>query len=623
MKTEKNVVAAPVQYFPLDRLYLSDMNPRQDADAERIDLLADSIIACGLIQNLAGLADADGRIAIVAGGRRLRALIRAFEKQPDLLDRRPELAEIPVRIAPDETTARAWANVENAVREALNPADEIRAFAKMRDAGADVPTIAKTFATSEAAIYRRLALSDLPAPVLDALKAGKITLNIAKAFTVANDPDLALEVLAEVEGNPHASEHRVKARLQPEAVKLTDRRAAFVGLDAYTAAGGEVTRDLFEENGTYLQNPDLLDRLFAEKLEDAATAIEAEGWKWIEVIPESYVSYNIIEKLTRLYKVEVELTEEQAERYDELAELYQADALDEEGGAELEALQELAEGDYTDEQRQHAGAYVYVDSSGTVDAARGYIRPEDRAAAVEAEVLTGFAASSGHAGKADDAPKSPYNAALVEDMRRARLHAIQAALLAKPELVLDLLAFGLSGRGGAHENVFDIRPDRANITPEKANGLTPEPRLSDESGDHRWLDDEERLVAFTEFQAEGKKARNAALTEGLARTLPYPHRPSALFDHIEASTGADLRHVWTPTAEGFFKRVNADYLDSLMLDLTGCNPTGNGFKSWKAMKKSAKADALEKLFTDPDYQKAWHIDVEKKARIDAWRPGCI
>ena len=51
MKTEKNVVAAPVQYFPLDRLYLSDMNPRQDADAERIDLLADSIIACGLIQN--------------------------------------------------------------------------------------------------------------------------------------------------------------------------------------------------------------------------------------------------------------------------------------------------------------------------------------------------------------------------------------------------------------------------------------------------------------------------------------------------------------------------------------------------------------------------------------------
>lgn len=623
MKTETNVTAAPVQYFPLDRLYLSDMNPRQDADAERIDLLADSIIACGLIQNLAGMADADGRIAIVAGGRRLRALIRAFEKQPDLLDRRPELAEIPVRIAPDETTARAWANVENAVREALNPADEIRAFAKMRDAGADVPTIAKTFATSEAAIYRRLALSDLPAPVLDALKAGKITLNIAKAFTVANDRDLALEVLAEVEGNPHASEHRVKARLQPEAVKLSDRRAAFVGLDAYTAAGGEITRDLFEENGTYLQNPNLLDRLFSEKLEDAAAAIEVEGWKWVEVIPDSYVSYSTTERLSRLYKVEVDLTEEQAERYDELAELHEADALDDEGQAELDALQVLAEGDYTDEQRQHAGAFVYVDSSGAVDAARGYVRPEDRAAAVEAEVLTGFAASSGHAGKADDAPKSPYNAALVEDMHRARLHAVQAALLAKPELVLDLLAFSLSGRGGAHEAVFSIRPERANITPEKASGMTPEPRLSDDGEHHGWLDDEERLAAFIDFQAEGKKARNAALTGGLARTLPYPTRKSALFDHIEASTGADLRQVWTPTAEGFFGRVSADYLDCLMLDLTGADPEGNGFKSWKAQKKGMKAHDLEKLFTDADYQRAWRIDTEQKARIDAWRPGCI
>lgn len=622
MKTMNNVTAAPVQYFPLDRLYLSDMNPRQDADADRIDLLADSIIACGLIQNLAGLADADGRVAVVAGGRRLRALIRAFEKQPDLLERRPELAEIPVRIAPDDATARAWANVENAVREPLNPADEIRAFAKMRDAGADVPTIAKTFATTEAVIYRRLALADLPDTVIHALKMGMITLSIAKAFTVANDRNHAMEVLGQVIDNPHISEQRVKSLLQPEAVKLTDRRAAFVGLDAYTAAGGEVTRDLFEENGTYLQNPDLLDRLFAEKLEDAAAAIEGEGWKWVTVIPDSYVSYNVTEKLTRLYKIEVELTEEQGERYDELAELYQADALDEAGQAEFDALQELAEGDYSETQRQHAGAFVYVNTSGIVDASRGFVRAEDRAAAIEAEILTGFAASSGHAGTADDAPKSPYNAALVEDIHRARLHAVQAALLAKPELVLDLLAFGMSAQSG-YDGVFYIRPDRANITPEKATGLTPEPRLSDENESRRWLGDEERLTAFTDFQAEGKKARNAALTEGLARTLPYPTRKSALFDHIEASTGADLRHVWTPTAEGFFKRVSADYLDSLMLDLTGCNPTGSGFKSWKAMKKAAKADALEKLFTDPDYQKAWHIDAEKKARIDAWRPCCI
>ena len=185
------------------------------------------------------------------------------------------------------------------------------------------------------------------------------------------------EVLAEVD-NPHASEHRVK-RLQPEAVKLTDRRAAFVGLDAYTAAGGEVTRDLFEENGTYLQNPDLLDRLFAEKLEDAATAIEAEGWKWIEVIPESYVSYNIIEKLTRLYKVEVELTEEQAELYDEMAE-YQADALDEE--AEPNELSGTGRGRLYRRTASPRRRLRHV-NSGMVGLAR-LCRPEFHAAAVEA-----------------------------------------------------------------------------------------------------------------------------------------------------------------------------------------------------------------------------------------------
>lgn len=89
------ITTAPIQYFPLDALYLSDMNPRQDVDADRIDQLADSIVAVGLLQNLAGLADEAGHVGIVAGGRRLRALIRAFEKHADLLDRRPELAKSP------------------------------------------------------------------------------------------------------------------------------------------------------------------------------------------------------------------------------------------------------------------------------------------------------------------------------------------------------------------------------------------------------------------------------------------------------------------------------------------------------------------------------------------------
>ena len=67
---------APIQYFPLDRLYVSPMNPRTrtGSDWDGLRLLAESIKVAGLIQNLAGHLDEDGKVGIVAGGRRLLAM---------------------------------------------------------------------------------------------------------------------------------------------------------------------------------------------------------------------------------------------------------------------------------------------------------------------------------------------------------------------------------------------------------------------------------------------------------------------------------------------------------------------------------------------------------------------
>ena len=106
MKRE-TIAPASIQYFSLAQLYVSDLNPRQDADPEGIDLLADSLAMIGLIQNLSGILDGEGRVGIVAGGRRLRAIARAVERDATVTERHPELASIPVRIAPDEATARA------------------------------------------------------------------------------------------------------------------------------------------------------------------------------------------------------------------------------------------------------------------------------------------------------------------------------------------------------------------------------------------------------------------------------------------------------------------------------------------------------------------------------------
>jgi ParB family chromosome partitioning protein len=72
--------------------------------------------------------------------------------------------------------------------------------------------------------------------------------------------------------------------LTEHTVRASDRRAQFVGLDAYEQAGGVVLRDLFQhDDGGWLQDVPLLDRMVTEKLRIEAEAIASEGWKWITV----------------------------------------------------------------------------------------------------------------------------------------------------------------------------------------------------------------------------------------------------------------------------------------------------------------------------------------------------
>ena len=70
-------------------------------------------------------------------------------------------------------------------------------------------------------------------------------------------------------------------------------------------------RDLFQEDdGGWLQDPVLLDRLVAEKLEREAEAIRAEGWKWIEVAPD--FPYGHTYGLRHISGEPVAMTEEEA-----------------------------------------------------------------------------------------------------------------------------------------------------------------------------------------------------------------------------------------------------------------------------------------------------------------------
>ena len=57
-----------IEYLSLNDLTLSDLNPRKEVSKESIALLAQSLVTCGLIQNLAGIIVKRGAIMVHRSG---------------------------------------------------------------------------------------------------------------------------------------------------------------------------------------------------------------------------------------------------------------------------------------------------------------------------------------------------------------------------------------------------------------------------------------------------------------------------------------------------------------------------------------------------------------------------
>ena len=428
-------------YASLDQLYLHGLNPRQEVAQEAVDALAESIKTCGLLQNLGGLQDDSGKIGIVAGGRRLRALAYLAKSDPA----QETTKSIPVLLAKDDAQAEVWANAENTARADLDPADEIRAYGRMAKSQASADDIASAFGVTVAHVKGRLKLANLPEAALDALKAKTINLTVAQKLTTADDEKPILEVLQLIAEGRITHTNQIDGVLHPKAVKSTDRRALFVGSESYGVAGGKIARDLFSDD-VFFEDRDVLEEVFAKRLTVAGEEIaQEEGWAWVMTHEDAYLSWNFMEehKFERVYPVEGVLSDDLTERYDELAELAEGDVLNEAGQAELENLQSILDGDFTEDQRALAGCVVHVGQSGELQITGGLIRPEDKKAAIEAGVLT-----SSHHGSAEKAPKNPYSQKLRDDLDAIKLAALQNAMLDQPDLLLDLLTFQLSGMTG-------------------------------------------------------------------------------------------------------------------------------------------------------------------------------
>ncbi|MAM39400.1 DNA-binding protein [Pseudonocardia sp. TMWB2A] len=381
--------------IPFNKLVLSQSNVRRVKAGVSVEELAESIARRGLIQSLHvwPVMDADGvetgMFEVPAGGRRYRAL-ELLAKQKRLARTTP--VPCVVGNAASDILIDEVSLVENIERAPLHPLDQFRAFQALRDKGMTEEAIAAAFFVGVNVVKQRLRLAAAAPSLLEVYAEDGMTLEQLMAFTVSEDHARQEQVWDAVRDSWQKEPWQIRRMLTETTVRASDKRALFVGLETYEAAGGIVLRDLFQsDDGGWFQDVGLLDRLVAEKLRVEADRIATEGWKWVE--SSLSIPYGVTHAMRELIGTPLDMTEEeQATRaglqaeLDRLTDQYEdADELPDEVDqrlGEIEAALEALDNRpmrYDPAEIANAGVFVTIDSDGSLIADRGYVRPEDEA----------------------------------------------------------------------------------------------------------------------------------------------------------------------------------------------------------------------------------------------------
>jgi ParB family transcriptional regulator, chromosome partitioning protein len=406
----------------LSKLVPSSLNVRKTGGAS-LDDLAASIMAHGLIQCLNVRPATGGKYEVVAGGRRLAALKRLAKEK-----RIPKSFAVSCRVL-DEEDSTEISLAENQVRQAMHPADQFDAFRTLSDNGMSNADIAARFGATERTVEQRLKLASVSPALFALYRADEMTLEQLMAFTLTDDHARQEAVWASVSDSYDSGAYAIRRRLTETKVSSDDKRARLIGEEAFRAAGGTITRDLFAVEGeSFFEDATLLERLVAERLEEAAATVQAEGWAWVEVAQDDrYGVYQPIPAHVR------DFTEEEQVKMDALVAEADEIALDDSGSEEEEArhtelcermdVLEAACRSFPEELRAASGAVIRLDYDGSLRIERGFVRRD----AVSAPSETDSPAKS----------KPEFSASLLQELTAHRTQALQAALARDPSTALD------------------------------------------------------------------------------------------------------------------------------------------------------------------------------------------
>ncbi|MFZ2030988.1 MAG: ParB/RepB/Spo0J family partition protein [Vitreimonas sp.] len=443
------------QLIPLNQLVPSDANVRRTDRKADLDALIASIKAHGLLQNLSVQKRDDTHFEVVAGGRRLTAL-KALAKQGHIARDFP----VPCNLI-DTSNAGEASLAENVQRVAMNAMDEADAFHALAEDNFTADAIAQRFGVTSRHVEQRLALAALSAKVKAAYRRGDLNLEAVRAFCIEPDharQDAALKVL----GKPVTHAGDVRALLTEGAMKASDRVARFVGLEAYEAASGVLTRDLFESDIVVIAYPDLMTRLATEKLEALQADYLTQGWGWVETglaqtqsLPGGRRIHPRHRAPTRTEKKKLRELDAAIDALDDALDTSEAENDDariaqrEEFDAERDRLMEALI-EWNKEEISRAGVVIGVDYSGRPSITCGVVRKADEAALKRIVSTRNSASGAEPAGDDTDdstmASRSPrqFPKDVTRDLTNARAIALRATLISHPDLGLALTVYALA-----------------------------------------------------------------------------------------------------------------------------------------------------------------------------------
>jgi ParB family transcriptional regulator, chromosome partitioning protein len=656
-KGPHKLTLSPSRDIPFDRLVLSQANVRRVKTGVSIPELADDIYRRTLLQSLnvrPMLDDAGnetGMFEVPAGGRRYRALEMLVKTK-----RMASTALIPCIVKPADSAVSAEEDsfAENTFRQSLHPLDQFRAMQTMVDQGNEVEAIAAHFMTTPAVVRQRLKLASV-SPALHAIYAvDGMTLDQLMAFSVSDDHPRQEQVWEMLTHSHNKSAAYIRARLTEDGLRVADKRVRFVTVEAYVAAGGAVMRDLFEpDDGGWLTDPALLDRLVDAKLKNEAAAIEAEGWKWVTTAVD--LPWNAASGMRAIVGMAVPMTDEQIARVEALQEEGEAietqwsDESDvpTEVHARLDAidveLRQLAERPviYADEDVLIAGTFVSIARDGSLSIDRGHVRPEDEPVtesegdgASDGREPTGgkvdglangsdggqAAAPGGDDDDADEVGLKPLSERLVAELTAWRTLALQDAFAQDPvtayvallhALVLD--AFYHASRescvqvsvrsvsfGSSPDGLGDSAPARA-IVERTAKWKARLPKADAKLWDALLgLDAAEQAELLAHCLSAGVNAQQEALPKyDNGRISPHSLERRIAHSHVLAqAVGLDLVDAgWKPTVDGYFRSVTKP---RILADVAEAK--GQQFAEMIAhLKKGDMAREAERLLDDAQW----------------------